>query len=84
MKIEEKVKGILCELSGEESIENSSTLQGDLALDSLMMVTMLVEIEEVFAIELDEADMNPFDLGTVQNVIDMISKYCCDEGGKDE
>lgn len=76
MNIEEKVKGILCELSGEESIENTSTLQGDLAFDSLMMVTMLVEIEEVFGIELDETDMNPFDLNIVQNVIDIVIKYC--------
>lgn len=75
MKIEEKVKEILYELSGEESVENSSTLQGDLALDSLMMVTMLVEIEEVFGIELDEADMNPFELNTVQSVVDMVHKY---------
>ena len=79
MNIETKVKEILCELSGEETIENTDHLQGDLALDSLMMVTMLVEIEETFAIELDEADMNPFDLGTVQNVIDMVAKYCGDE-----
>ena len=79
MNIETKVKEILCELSGEETIENTDHLQGDLALDSLMMVTMLVEIEETFEIELDEADMNPFDLGTVQNVIDMVSKYCGDE-----
>ena len=79
MNIETKVKEILCELSGEETIENSDHLQGDLALDSLMMVTMLVEIEETFEIELDEADMNPFDLGTVQNVIDMVAKYCGDE-----
>ncbi len=79
MNIEEKVKAILCELSGEETIENSFTLQGNLALDSLMMVTMLVEIEEVFGIELDEADMNPFDLSTVQSVIDMVDKYCGDQ-----
>lgn len=75
MNIEEKVKGTLYELSGDESIENAFTLQGDLALDSLMMVTMLVEIEEAFGIELDEADMNPFDLSTVQSVIDMVAKY---------
>lgn len=79
MNIETKVKEILYQLSGEETIENTDHLQGDLALDSLMMVTMLVEIEETFAIELDEADMNPFDLGTVQNVIDMVAKYCGDE-----
>jgi len=79
MKIEEKVKGILSELSGEKSIENTFQLQGDLALDSLMMVTMLIEIEDVFDIELEETDMNPFDLNTVQSVIDMVAKYCGDE-----
>ena len=79
MNIEDKVKGILCELSGEETVENTDHLQGDLALDSLMMVTMLVGIEEAFDIELDEADMNPFDLDTVQNVIDMVAEYCGDE-----
>lgn len=81
MNIKEKVKGILSELGGEEEITNEMTLQNDLALDSLMMVTMLVEIEEVFRVELDEADMNPFDLSTVQSVIDMVTKYC---GDKDE
>ena len=62
MNIEEKIKGILCELSGLDSIETTAHLQEDIALDSLMMVTMLVEIEEAFDIQLDEADMNPFEL----------------------
>ena len=79
MNIETKVKQLLSELSGEESVENTDHLQKDLALDSLMMVTMLVEIEEAFGVELNEADMNPFDLSTVQNVIDMVAKYCSDE-----
>lgn len=78
MNIETKVKEILCKLAGEEAIENTDHLQEELVLDSLMMVTMLVEIEETFGIELDEEDMNPFDLGTVQNVIDMVAKYCGD------
>ena len=76
MNIETKVKEILCELSGEETIENTDHLQGDLALDSLMMVTLLMEIEDTFAIELDESDMNPFDLETVQSVINLVKKYC--------
>lgn len=79
MNIVEKVKGILCQLSGEEIVENSSLLQEDLMLDSLSMVTMLVEIEDIFDIALDESDMNPFDLSTVQNVIDMVTKYVGDE-----
>ena len=82
MNTEEKVMDILFELSGEEKITEELTLQGDLALDSLLMVTLLVEIEEVFGIELDESDMNPFDLATVQDVINMVEKYC--NGGKNE
>ena len=78
MNIEEKVKGILSELSGVEVIANNATLQGNIALDSLAMVTLLIEIEETFGIELDETDMNPFDLTTVQSVIDMVKKYCVD------
>ncbi len=79
MNIEKKVKNILSELSGEEGISNETTLQNDLALDSLSMVTLLVEIEDAFEIQLDEADMNPFDFETVQSVIDMVAKYVGDE-----
>lgn len=75
MDVEEKVKSILSVLSGDKTIENDKTLQGELALDSLLMVTMLVKIEDVFGIELEESDMNPFDLTTVQSVIDMVNKY---------
>ena len=30
----------------------------------------------VNCLELDETDMNPFELTTVQSVINMVSKYC--------
>ena len=79
MNIEEKVREILSELSGEENFDDNAMLQENLALDSLAMVTLLVEIEEKFEIQLDESDMNPFDLNTVQNVIDMVKKYCGEE-----
>ena len=75
MKPEKKIKSILSELSGEKRIKNSARLQGDLALDSLSMVTLLIEIEEQLGIELDEKDMNPFELTDVQSVIDMVKKY---------
>ncbi len=73
--IEEKVKEILSELSVEEKIENNSSLSDDLVLDSLAMVTLLIELEDAFEIQLDESDMNPFELNSVQDVIDMVSKY---------
>ncbi len=78
MNTTEKVIEILKELSGEENVLESHSLQNDLALDSLSMVMLLVEIEEAFNIELDEADMNPFDLITVQDVINLSNKYCGD------
>ena len=81
MDVERTVKYILSELSGEKNIENDYMLQEKLLLDSLAMVTMLIEIEDSLDIELDESDMNPFRLDTVQSVIDMVSKYC---GDKDE
>ena len=76
MEIKERIKNLLAELSGQEVFDNDAKLQENLALDSLAMVTMLVQIEDVFEIQLDEADMNPFDLITVQNVIDLVEKYC--------
>ena len=79
MNIDKKVKNIIFELSGQETIDSDAALQGDLALDSLSMVTMLIEIEDAFEIELDESDLNPFELNTVQNVVDMVNRYCGDE-----
>ncbi|MBO5228415.1 MAG: hypothetical protein J6B39_05425 [Lachnospiraceae bacterium] len=81
MNIESKIKGILSELSGEKDISNGATLQGDLALDSISLVTMLVEIEDAFGIELKESDMNPFLLNTVGNVVEMVKGY---KGDADE
>lgn len=75
MNIEKTIKEILTGLCGEEMIDNEAELQTDLALDSLSMVTLLVEIEESFGIELDESDMNPYDMTTVQDVIGMAEKY---------
>lgn len=79
MKIDEKVKEILFELTGIEVVANEAKLQDDLAMDSFAMVTLLIEIEDIFEIELDETDMNPFDLTSVQCVIDMVKRYLGDE-----
>ena len=82
MNTEEKIREILFELSGMEITDNNASLQEDLALDSLAMVMLLIEIEEAFGIEFDESDMNPFELNTVQDVIVLVSKYLGDENEK--
>lgn len=79
MEIFEKISEILCELSGIKDIKPEDDLKEDLALDSLSMVTLLLEIEETFEIELDESDMNPFDLNTVEDAVKLVEKYRGDE-----
>ena len=75
MEIFDKVKNILSELSGMETICLEHELQNDLSLDSLGMVTLLVMLEEDFQFVLDESDINPFDLITVDNVVSLVKRY---------
>ena len=57
-------------------------LIADLAMDSLRLVLLLVNLEETFHIELDESDMNPFRLITVRDVVNLVDKYV--SGGKND
>ena len=45
------------------------TLMDDLHFDSLRLVMLLVTLEDTFDIELEESDMNPFALVTVNDVV---------------
>ncbi len=85
MKILDEVKGILSDLSGIESIYPEQELQADLGLDSLQMITLLMMLEDNFEIVLNESDMNPFDLITVWNVVNLVEKYLGgDKSGAEE
>ena len=75
MNVYNRVENILKELSQKEVILPESELQNDLGFDSLLMVTLLIEIEDNFEIQLDESDMNPFNLITVQHVVNLAEKY---------
>ena len=73
--MEKEVFALLTDLCGSEIIDTSQSLIGDLSFDSLRMVTLLIMIEDTFEIELDQSDMNPFLLITVQDVIDLVARY---------
>ena len=75
MSITNRVLIILKKLSGLDDILIEDNLQNDLGLDSITMVTLLLEIEEEFRITLNESDMNPFDLTTVADVVVLVEKY---------
>ncbi len=76
MKLDENVVELLKELSGVSSIRPEDRLQEELSMDSLSMVTLLIELENVFCVEFDEVDMNPYDLITVQDVVELMERYC--------
>ncbi len=78
MNLKENVHDILKKLSCTEEVNDNDRLQEDLVLDSLAMVTLLIELEDTLNIQLDEADMNPFDLVTVADVIKLAEKYIGD------
>ena len=75
MQTHEKISDILSELTGIDSINTKDSLQEDLGLNSIQMVTLLIMIEDTFGIFLNEEDMNPYDLVYVYQVIDMVKKY---------
>ena len=66
---------ILENICTENISDLSAELVNDLSMDSLRMVMLLVMIEDRFDIELDETDMNPFALITVQDVVSLVLKY---------
>ncbi len=70
-----RVFAILEELCSILVQDPNTILIQDLGMDSLLMVMLLVTIEDTFDIELDESDMNPFSLITVQDVVNLVMKY---------
>lgn len=74
-EIKKQVIEIVEELSLMPIQDADVTLTGDLSMDSLRMVMLLVTLEDTFEIELDESDMNPFSLISVRDVIDLVMKY---------
>lgn len=80
-----KVIEVLEDLCLIEIEDTAKFLVDDLSMDSLRMVMLLLTLEETFGIELDESDMNPFLLVTVEDVISLVRKYVqVEEGMRDE
>lgn len=75
MQANEIVTDIVKELSGKDTVHETDTLQQDLGLDSLGLVALLIELEQMMDIELNESDMNPFNLSTVADAIRLAENY---------
>lgn len=75
LQLDETAVNILRNLSGIEDIRMGHTLAGDLGLNSLHMVSMLLELESALDITLDESDLNPYDLEKVEDLCRLASRY---------
>lgn len=80
--IKKEVFELLTDLCGSEVIDTSQSLIGDLSFDSLRMVTLLIMLEDTFGFELDQSDMNPFLLITVNDVLNLVKQYLQKDGAK--
>ena len=75
MKSEDRVIKILKELNGGGEVSKELSLADDLGMDSLGMVMLLIAIEDNFDVQLDESDMDPYKIVTVEDVIELVYKY---------
>lgn len=71
----ERVVKILETCSGSDQISRESSLEEDLAIDSLGMVMLLIALEEEFGIELDASDLDPFALHSAGDIVDLAERY---------
>lgn len=74
-KTEYKVIELLEDIGLSQIDHKDMKLIDDLGFDSLKLVLLLVMIEENFNVELDESDMDPYMLLTVEDVIRLVFKY---------
>lgn len=75
MTTEQKVMELIKDLSGSDDFSPDDSLQRDVGLDSLAMVTLLIMLEDTFEIELTQSDMNPLALVRIADVIALVEKY---------
>lgn len=74
-EINKRIIDIIEDLSIMHVNDVSVSLVEDLALDSLKMVMLLIMIEEEFEIQFDETDLNPKNIITVEDVIELVLMY---------
>ena len=71
----EDIYDILSIYTEKGSIAPDDRLAEDLGIDSLNMVRILMDVEDVFNIKLDVSDLNPYEFPMVSSVEELVKKY---------
>ena len=69
------VYDLIKDISGCNEINDNMSLENDLGLDSLNRIMLIINIEEKTGITFEATDMNPEELLTVGNIVNLLKKY---------
>ncbi len=70
-----KTEKLIRRYTGKKAITPMDSLHGDLGIDSLGMVQLMLDIEDEFEITLGESDLNPNNLIRVSDVCALVERY---------
>lgn len=81
-EVESKVKEIIMDKLGtsEEKITPEASFRNDLGADSLSTVELMMELEEVFGVEIEDEEAEK--IQTVKDAIAYIEKKLAEKGGE--
>ncbi len=71
----EKVLSIIRSVLGDESLELDFDQDITKELDSIGFVTMVVELENIFDIELDDEDFELSKMGSINQIVELVYGY---------
>lgn len=74
MNIFDGIKEVIEEINGCNDIGLESDLKVDLGLDSLSLVSVIVELENKFNIAFDDSDLDPGVILKVQDLVSLVEK----------
>ena len=69
-----EIKNCIFDLTNETNIDNSTNLFENGYLSSLDVLDLICFIEEVFDISLSEDDMTMENLGTINNIVNLVER----------
>ncbi len=72
---EQKIIDIVARQLGinDQALKPTDDIMEDLGADSLDVIEMVMEMEEVFSIEVPDSELEP--LTTIQSVIDLVDRH---------
>ncbi len=79
VEIGDRVIEIVNGLSVVGTISGTEDKLIELGIDSLKKVELMIGLEDEFAIQFDDSDLNPANFSTIQDLINLLKKYIGDE-----